>query len=115
MREGDANSKYFHSILSSRRRRNAISLIFVEGEAVEGVHPIRQEVFSHFASHFKAQNVERPNVNNLHFKRLSLSEGGILIKPFSLEEVKSVVWDCDSYKSPGPDGINFGFIKDFLG
>ncbi|PNX65115.1 cysteine-rich receptor-like protein kinase, partial [Trifolium pratense] len=28
-------------------------------------------------------------------------------------EVKSAVWDCDSYKSPGPDGINFGFIKDF--
>ncbi|PNX63424.1 cysteine-rich receptor-like protein kinase, partial [Trifolium pratense] len=28
-------------------------------------------------------------------------------------EVKSAVWDCDSFKSPGPDGINFGFIKDF--
>jgi len=23
------------------------------------------------------------------------------------------VWDCDSNKSPGPDGINFGFIKEF--
>jgi hypothetical protein len=23
------------------------------------------------------------------------------------------VWDCDNYKSPGPDGIMFGFIKDF--
>ena len=23
------------------------------------------------------------------------------------------MWDCDSLKSPGPDGINFGFIKDF--
>ena len=23
------------------------------------------------------------------------------------------VWNCDSFKSPGPDGINFGFIKDF--
>ncbi|XP_045831124.1 uncharacterized protein LOC123922453 [Trifolium pratense] len=30
-----------------------------------------------------------------------------------MAEVKSAVWDCDSYKSPGPDGINFGFIKDF--
>ncbi|MCH90194.1 cysteine-rich receptor-like protein kinase [Trifolium medium] len=36
-----------------------------------------------------------------------------LIKPFSVEEVKAAVWDCDSYKSSGPDGINFGFIKDF--
>jgi hypothetical protein len=44
---------------------------------------------------------------------LTLIEGGSLIKPFSLEEVKATVWDCDSYKSPGPDDINFGFIKDF--
>ncbi|MCI79829.1 cysteine-rich receptor-like protein kinase, partial [Trifolium medium] len=30
-----------------------------------------------------------------------------------MDEVKAAVWDCDSYKSPGPDGINFDFIKDF--
>ena len=24
-----------------------------------------------------------------------------------------MVWDCDSYKSRGLDGVNFGFIKDF--
>jgi hypothetical protein len=23
------------------------------------------------------------------------------------------VWDCGSFKSLGPDGVNFGFIKDF--
>jgi len=23
------------------------------------------------------------------------------------------VWDCDNFKCPGPDGICFGFIKDF--
>jgi len=23
------------------------------------------------------------------------------------------VWDCDSFKSPGPDGISFVFLKDF--
>ncbi|PNX58846.1 cysteine-rich receptor-like protein kinase, partial [Trifolium pratense] len=40
-------------------------------------------------------------------------EVGGLIKPFSEAEVKQAVWECDSYKSPGPDGINFGFIKDF--
>lgn len=36
-----------------------------------------------------------------------------MIKPCSLEEVKTAVWDCDSYKSLGPDGVNFGFINDF--
>ncbi|GAU48515.1 hypothetical protein TSUD_244350 [Trifolium subterraneum] len=86
LKEGDANSKYFHSVLAGRRRGNTISVIHADGVTLEGVLPIRQAVFSHFASHFKAINMERPRVGNLHFK---------------------------SYKSPGPDGVNFGFIKDF--
>lgn len=30
-----------------------------------------------------------------------------------MKEVKSVVWDCDSFKSPRLDEINFGFLKEF--
>ncbi|GAU23363.1 hypothetical protein TSUD_334100 [Trifolium subterraneum] len=82
------------------------------GVAIEGVSPIRHVVFSHFASHFKANNVGRPGNENLQFKWLSQLESSSLITPFSEAEVKSAVWDCDSFKSPGPDGINFGFFKD---
>nr|ABN08473.1 reverse transcriptase - beet retrotransposon, putative [Medicago truncatula] len=46
------------------------------------------------------------------FRSLSGTEGVSLIKPFLVDEVKAAVWDCDSFKSPGLDGINFGFIKD---
>ncbi|GAU22961.1 hypothetical protein TSUD_247050 [Trifolium subterraneum] len=98
---------------TSQRRGNVVSSIQVDGVTTEGVQPIRQAVFEHFASHFKESDVARPGVDNLQFKRLTLLEGGSLTKPFSLEEVKTAVWDCDSFKSPGPDGINFGFIKDF--
>ncbi|GAU40913.1 hypothetical protein TSUD_297190 [Trifolium subterraneum] len=57
-------------------------------------------------------NEDRFGVDNLVFKRLSPLESSLTI-PLSVAEVKAVVWDCDSYKSPGPDRINFGFIKDF--
>jgi len=30
-----------------------------------------------------------------------------------MEEVKNAIWDCDSYRCSGPDGVNFGFFKDF--
>ncbi|PNX62627.1 cysteine-rich receptor-like protein kinase, partial [Trifolium pratense] len=92
LKEGDANSKYFHSILASRRRRNAISVIQVDGVTLEGVIPLRQTVFSHFESHFKAPNVERPEVEDLQFKRLNPVEVGGLIKPFTEAEVKQAVW-----------------------
>ena len=32
---------------------------------------------------------------------------------FSDAEITSAVWDCDGDKSPGPDGLNFNFIKKF--
>jgi len=35
----------------------------------------------------------------------------MLVKHISEEEVKFAMWSCDSSKSPGPDGFNFGFLK----
>jgi hypothetical protein len=99
--------------MSSRRRRNAFSYVLVDGVLIEGVLPVCQVVFSHFAQHFQAQHEERPCMDNLQFRSLSVGEGGGLIKPFSVDEVKDAVWDCDSLKSSGPDGVNFGFIKEF--
>ena len=80
---------------------------------MEGVQPIRNVIFTHFSNHFKSQNVGRPNVGNLPFKTISLQDGGGLVKPFTVDEVKAAVWDCESFKSPCPDGVNFGFIKEF--
>ncbi|GAU10874.1 hypothetical protein TSUD_426010, partial [Trifolium subterraneum] len=70
LKEGDANTKYFHSVLANRLRGNAISSLQVDGVTMEGVAPIRHAVVSHFATHFKAVNVERPGIDSLTFKRL---------------------------------------------
>jgi len=113
LKDGDENSKYFHSALVRRRRRNAIVSLVVNGTLVEGVQPIRNAVFSHFRDHFEAPIVARPGAENLSFNTLTTAEGTGLIKPFSEAEVKAAVWDCESFKSPGLDGVHFGFIKDF--
>jgi hypothetical protein len=85
----------------------------VNGNLVEGVQSIRNAVFSYFKDHFAAQNVIRPKGRKFNVQELVLCEGSALIKPFSEGEVKAAFWDCDSFKSPGPDGVNFGFIKEF--
>ena len=113
LRDGDANSKYFHSVLAGRRRHNSLTSILVNGEVVEGVNPVRQAAFSHFKNHFMSVRVARPTLGTLQFRRLSFMEMGTLTKPFSMDEVKAAMWDCDSFKSPGPDDINFGFFKNF--
>jgi hypothetical protein len=55
----------------------------------------------------------RCSIDDLAFCRLDYGDRGGLVRPFGEGEVKATVWNCDSYKSPGPGGINFGFIKEF--
>jgi len=112
-KEGDANSKYFHRVMSGRRSRNAIPCFLVNGALVEGVENVRNAVFSHFRTHFQPVQSTRPSMAGVNFRTLSFSDGACLVKPFTLEEVKAAVWDCDSFKCPGPDGITLGFVKDF--
>jgi len=97
----------------SRRRHNSINMLSVGGVTVEGVQNIRGAVFQHFSNHFKTVGEDRPVMEGLTFRRLSYCEAGNLTKPFSIEEVKCAVWDCDGFKSPRPDGISFDFIKQF--
>ncbi|GAU11113.1 hypothetical protein TSUD_197370 [Trifolium subterraneum] len=111
--EGDANSKFFHALANSRKRKNLIVLLDVNGIHVEGVGNIRESIYNHFSSQFKSQRISRPDVGNLDFKTISESEANVLVEEFGEDEIKQEVWDCDSFKSPGPDGVNLGFIKDF--
>jgi len=37
----------------------------------------------------------------------------MLLGRFHEDEINKVVWECGSEKSPGPNGLNFKFIKQF--
>lgn len=65
---GDANFKFFHTIMSSRRKRNSIPCFFVDGALVEGVENVRNAVFSHFSSHFKLSSAVCPGLDGLNFR-----------------------------------------------
>jgi hypothetical protein len=113
LKEGDANSKFFHGVMSSRRQSNTIGSLIVEGSTVDRVPEVREAVFHHFSHHFRKKLHHRPDISGLMFKSLTTEDSTGLVQPFLLEEIKEAVWDCDSFKCPGPDGINIGFLKDF--
>lgn len=113
LQEGDTNTKFFNDIMSSRRRSNSIQLLQVNRVQVMGMQNIRSSIFNNYSSHFRRIDGERPVLENLNFRRLSMIEAGSLTFLFTLDEVKQAIWDCDSFKSPGPDDISFGFIKQF--
>lgn len=39
----------------------------------------------------------------------------LYVRPFSQDKIREAIWDCGGYKSPRPDGVNFGFLKDLWG
>lgn len=40
-------------------------------------------------------------------------QNDFLVMPFKEEEIREAIWNCESSKIPGLDGVNFGFLKEF--
>jgi hypothetical protein len=109
--EGDVNSKFFHSCVKARAKRNLISAIQVGEEWLESPNLIKAAVFSHFENHVASNFRVRPKLDGVMFPSLSEEENMGLIAPFTLDEIEEVVRLSDGNKSPGPDGFNFSFFK----
>jgi hypothetical protein len=112
LREGDANSKYFHGCVKARAKRNAILALNVGDNWLESPPLVRSAVEEFFANHFSSPVMVRPRLDGVNFPRLTEDDHFGLTAPFSLEEIEMVVKECDGNKSPGPDGFNFNFVKD---
>ncbi|XP_058726028.1 uncharacterized protein LOC131597340 [Vicia villosa] len=110
VKEGDANTKYFHGCVKKRRRENEILALEVNGNMLKGAGEIKNAIVEHFKNHFSVRGV-RPILENMHFKRINETAVNELIQAFSEDKIRKAVWECDSTKSPGPDGVNFGFVK----
>lgn len=53
----------------------------------------------------------RPVMDGSQFRKLSLADFEALKALFSLEEIRSAIWDNDESKTPEPDSLNFEFIQ----
>lgn len=81
------------------------------GRYIVEVPELRNIIKDHFQKQFTGQDWERPSLQNLDFKKINDSDNEFLAAPFTEDEVKEAVWDCN--KSPGPDRVTFFFLKDF--
>ena len=111
LKEGDRNTRFFHTVATNKRRKNSIESIDVNGEESGDPEIIKREAISYFKKIFKEDNHNRPTFKGLNFKQLSRDQASSLILPFSNEEIDEAVSSCAADKAPGPDGFNFRFIK----
>ena len=108
---GDRNTRFFHLSATTRQKKNQIFSLDVEGTTLTKPCDVKIAVFNFFSKLYSFTDRPRTSCNNLNFLKLQPSSSTALELPFSADEVKTAVWDCEGNKAPGPDGINFFFIK----
>ena len=68
---------------------------------------------NYFTTVVSNESWDCPKLDGVNFDTLSDGDNGLHVAPFSLLEIEAVVRDSDGGKSPGPDGYNFAFVKEF--
>nr|KYP52746.1 hypothetical protein KK1_025491 [Cajanus cajan] len=83
--------------------QNEIRSLEVANETYYEPSAIKEAVTGFYEKHFEERSSNRLFLNDPAFKFLQEDEAASLILPFTEEEVKNAVWDCDGSKSPGPN------------
>jgi hypothetical protein len=110
LREGDNNTKFFHKMANSHRRRNQIKCIEVEGIRYEEESDIRDQVVQFYSTLYQENEEWRPKVDGLSFATIGAEANSRLERPFDKEEVTQVLKDLEGDKAPGPDGFTMAFF-----
>lgn len=113
LREGDENSRFFHSMVKWRHRVNSINGLLINDEWTEDPIAVKEGVKMFFEEKFQEVEDQDPNLDGIEFKQLSDVDNSWLVEKFDMAEIKAAVWDCEGNKSPGPDGLNFSFLQKF--
>lgn len=70
VQEGDLNTKYFHSMMKARYKRNSIMVIYTNDMVVDSVEEVTYVIKQHFENQFREHDIIIPNIDNLEFKAL---------------------------------------------
>jgi len=110
LREGDANTRYFHLKAQDRHRRKFI-VNLGDGDEIAFSHDEKADVLhKDFSSIMGREEIREASINldTLNLPALDLSG---LDAPFSEEEVWAAVRDMPSDRAPGPDGFTGAFYQ----
>jgi len=111
LKQGDLNTKFFHSSIKWRRAKNELHGVFKNGRWSEDKDVVKDKVREFLEARFVGNEELSVRLDNVRFNSISEEDNQMLVGSFSVEEIKEAVWSCNSSKSPDPDGFNMDFIK----
>jgi hypothetical protein len=111
--EGDENTKFFHLLAKGRKRRVKFPFLIHEGVSVNDSEGINKIASSYYKDLFGPSVLSSINISNLNMNQLSDNERSFLTAPFSINEIKKVIFEMKHNSAPGPDGFLLNSFKKF--
>ncbi|GJX41809.1 hypothetical protein Tco_0256799 [Tanacetum coccineum] len=113
LKEGDANSAYFHKAVKSRVSRSRIDTVTNSEGVVFDNNTVHDAFVMHYEM-FLGHEGETSNFNyaNLFNVRINDQDAQDMVREISNQEVKDAIFSIGDDKSPGPDGFTAAFFKE---
>jgi len=108
LREGDANTSFFHQQARYRKNKNFISKLHEDGQILVSQEE-KQEAVLNFYENLLGTAEDREYTINLDALGIQQHDLSSLDSPFTEEEVWTTVRDLPLDKAPGPDGFTGRF------
>ncbi|KAL9662424.1 hypothetical protein QQ045_027257 [Rhodiola kirilowii] len=114
LKDGDINSRFFHSVIKGRRSRNNIKSVRLADGSISSE---RHDIYSIFSNYF--QSLLGSSVDPVPVCRVTISSGKLveddwcrgLIREATDAEIWKALNAIGVDKSPGPDGFSASFFK----
>ena len=115
LRDGDRNTKIFHSFASERRKMNRIfKLKREDGVVVEEEEAMKEVATNYFSNLFTSSTGTRMDELLEHVDpRVTEAMNEMLCAEFTSKEVVEALDSIGDFKAPGPDGMHSVFYKKF--
>ena len=113
LKEGDANTCFFHLAANGRRRMNQILRLRVGTQQHSGLQAMGRALTDHFWAMTRRGGPSRWRWAGRGASQLTTVQRDALIRPFTVEEVYSAIAGLNGEGAPGPDGLPVFFYKEF--
>lgn len=116
LEEGDHNSKYFHVIANHKRKKNRITSLRINNSTTQSIGVIKKHVLEYYKEVLGTSGIKYASLDSTFWgmtDQITSLENHFLESPFTYEEIKTALFDCEPNGAPGPDGIPFKFYQTF--
>lgn len=113
LKEGDRNTRFFHSKAIWRAKKNKITKLRDSGGTVHNTTKVMEKMATqYFREMYTADpNLDHSKTTQLIKEKVSISMNENLCKDFTEEEISLAMFQIGPLKAPGPDGFPARFYQ----